>query len=355
MAQRMLSDRVHGSLDYGELARLGLRPGDVIDFSANTFADGLPQRIAEALASTNVTHYPDREMEPARSELAACLGVGPRELAIGAGACSLLWRLVAMTPAGSTVGVVGPTFSEFRTAAIAHGRRVDEFCSDLGAPFALKVDDLVAWAGARERAAVYVCSPNNPTGTVLVPSDLQRIAAAVSPGILVVDEAYATPFAAPRPKRANDIVSLRSLTKILGCPGIRVGYLVAGADLCARLEQSRPTWSVGAHALTIVSTCCALVPELQERERRLKQAASALAEQLRERGVPCHQPGTPWLLARVGDGDTVRACLLERHRLLVRACASFGLAEWIRISPRLSPALDQRLISALLECVQTDA
>ena len=83
----------HGGPNYGELAALGLRPEDVLDFSASTNAFGPPTGVAEALAACDVTRYPDRGAAPLRQALAKREAVKPDHVLAGNGAAGLIWAL----------------------------------------------------------------------------------------------------------------------------------------------------------------------------------------------------------------------------------------------------------------------
>src|ERR1700730_5078373 len=85
----------HGALDHAELARLGLRPADVLDFSSNTNPYGPAPGVLNSLVGVSLDHYPDRDCVRLRAALAEFLRISPQQIVAGNGVSELLW-LVAM-------------------------------------------------------------------------------------------------------------------------------------------------------------------------------------------------------------------------------------------------------------------
>jgi histidinol-phosphate/aromatic aminotransferase/cobyric acid decarboxylase-like protein len=114
---RLQSDS-HGGPDYAELAALGMGPEDVLDFSASTNAFGPPPGVAGALASCDLSRYPDRHAEPLRGALAGYEGVAAEQVLPANGAAQLIWSIaMAYLSPGDTAAVLGPTFGEYRVPA----------------------------------------------------------------------------------------------------------------------------------------------------------------------------------------------------------------------------------------------
>ena len=103
-----------------------------------------------------------------------------------------------------------------------------------------------------QRALVFICNPNNPTGTYLEPEKVEACARAVGDKGLVVDEAYAS-FLDERWDTApllevGNVALVRSMTKDHGLPGLRLGYMVAPARAVRKVRRFQHTWSVNAVA-----------------------------------------------------------------------------------------------------------
>ncbi len=197
---------VHGAVDLAELRGLGLDPDDVLDFSANTNPYGPSPALGPALAGVALDRYPDRELVALRMALAESVGVGIERVVAGNGASELISLAAqAFVRPGDAVAVLGPTYGEYARAARLIGGHVTSWQARAEDDFQ---PDLLAFACALERLrlrVVFLCHPNNPTGTLLSPDILARLVNRYPTALFVVDEAY-QPFAAglrlgPGPER----------------------------------------------------------------------------------------------------------------------------------------------------------
>lgn len=328
---------VHGSVTLAELTALGIHPNGVLDFSVNTNPLGPAQCVLQAVRETNWERYPGDDEMPLRLGLAARAGVSPEQIVLGNGSAELLWLIaVATLRSGDRVGIVEPTFGEYARAARVVGaiptpvRDADE-------------DEPVR--------AVFVCNPNNPTGQYRGRDEIVRLLEAQPDRLVVLDEAYA-PFVEDRwcseaLLHFGNLVILRSMTKDQGLPGLRLGYLLAARPVARGIEAVRPAWSVNAGALR--AGLAALEPEAEvhvERARVLvSHARRLLTDGSTRLGFRVEPSRANFVLVHVGDGAAFRRALL-RHGFVVRDCASFGLADCVRIACRL-PEECERLLEAI--------
>jgi threonine-phosphate decarboxylase len=176
-------------------------------------------------------------------------------------------------------------------------------------------------------------NPRNPTGE-LAPPDAEAA---------VWDEAF-FPLATGTWTRGEGIV-VGSLTKLFACPGLRAGYVVApDVELAAAVRARRPAWSVGGLA-------CALLPELVATADLPGWAAATAARRgelvdvLATAGFTVVAADAPWVLVPAAGDLRER---LAAAGILVRDCASFGLAGTVRIGVPTTPGL-ARLARALLQ------
>ncbi len=348
----------HGGPDYAELARLGLSPADVLDFSASTNAYGPPPGVVEAMAAVDVTRYPDRHATSLRRAIAAREGVSPAEVLVGNGAAQLIW-LVAMAylRPGDTVFIIGPTFGEYRVASRLMGGRVVEWRAAEEADFHLDLPALEAALASHRPHLVWLCNPNNPTGIYLSVEAFARLRAAAPSALWVLDEAYRSFVAEPWPSASliadGRVVLLRSLTKDYALPGLRLGYALAAPPVIDALARVQPPWSVSAVAQA------AGLAALHDREHVLHTVASlraegaTLREALRALGWRVLPSATHFFLVEVGDAAAVRGWLLREHHIQVRDCRSFGLPRFIRVAARCLEE-NVRLVAAMeaLRCSQ---
>jgi histidinol-phosphate aminotransferase len=341
---------VHGAPDFGELEGLGLGPDDVFDFSANTNPYGPSPAVRAVLASVPLDRYPDRDALALRAALAESLGVGVAKIVAGNGASELIsLAAMAFVRPGDGVMVLGPTYGEYARAARLVGghpttwpaRAEDDFRTDLMA---------VACSLDRQKPrVVFVCNPNNPTGTLLNAEGFAGLVRRYPATLFVVDEAY-QPFAygvSALELGAANVLVIRSMTKDHSLAGLRLGYAIGPEALVEPLRRVQPPWSVNAPAQ---AAGVAALGDPAHRDRslqRLREDRETLVAGLAELGLFPVPSAVPYFLVRVGDGAAFRQKLLAR-RILVRDCASFGLPEYVRISTR-RPEENDRLIAVLRE------
>jgi histidinol-phosphate aminotransferase len=225
-----------------------LPPGRaVFKLDANENPYGPSPRVREALAGCGADHYPDPTCTALRQEIAGYLGVDPDSVACSAGCdemIDLLLRLV-LDP-GDEVITLTPSFVmyEFCTAS-NHGKTVRV---PRGEGFAVDVAAVQRAISGRTKA-IFLCSPNNPTGNLTPRSDV--IALLETGRLVVVDEAYAE-FAGcsivDLAKRYSNLVVLRTMSKWGALAGLRLGYAVLSPQIRTAMEKIRSPFNVGAAA-----------------------------------------------------------------------------------------------------------
>jgi histidinol-phosphate aminotransferase len=260
------------------------------------------------------------------------------------------FALLAETLRPARPVVVHPQFTDPDRALAAAGRPAHALV--LAEPWHLDAEAIPADADL-----VVVGNPTNPTG-VLHPA--VAIAALARPGrTVVVDEAFMDFVGAPEQATASlagardraGLVVVRSLTKILSVPGLRVGYLLAPPALAARLRARRAAWPVNGLALA-AARAAALHPErlvpIADRAARDRRALeAALRRALPQARV--HPGAAGFVLVELEGGDALAAALRERHGIAVRPAATFpGLGpRHLRLTARGGEA-DARLVAALV-------
>jgi histidinol-phosphate aminotransferase len=226
-----------------------------LDLRDNVNLWGAPPRASEALraaAPELLTTYPSVSATTLTTALAERLGVHADEVVAGCGSDDLIdacFRAVASP--GERVAHPDPSFSMVPRFARLNG--LEPVAVPLRADGAADIDAMLA-TGAR---IIYLCSPNNPTGTVTPESEIRRCIRE-APGIVVLDEAYAE-FADTRDWRADApamerVLVLRTFSKAWGLAGLRVGYGVGSRALVDAVVRSRGPYKVNALAELAAST-----------------------------------------------------------------------------------------------------
>lgn len=345
---------VHGGVNVAELRALGLRRGEVLDFSASINPLGVSPTVTEALGNLDLAVYPDPECRELRRALADRLGLEPERILIGNGATELIHLLArALLGAGAAAAIFTPTFGEFEAACRLQGVAPVHIAPAEQHTFRWDLPAAARLIAALRPALLFLCNPNNPTGTYLGPDSLEAIAAALGDtGLLVLDEAYA-PFVeqrwdATRLLRRRNVVLLRSMTKDHALTGLRLGYLLGPLAVVRQVRRWQHSWSVNAAAQAAGIAALADCGHVARGRRAVREGRRFLAQELGRLGLQCSEAAANFLLVRVGAAAALRRRLLREHRVCVRDCASFGLPEHVRIGVRRM-ADCRRLAGALRE------
>ncbi|HEY8295670.1 MAG TPA: histidinol-phosphate transaminase, partial [Micrococcaceae bacterium] len=215
--------------------------------------EAILKAVAEALEGLN--RYPDREFTELRRSLAAYLGHGLSEDNIWAanGSNEVLQQLLqAFAGAGRTAMGFPPTYSMYPLLASGTGTRY--MAGERGGDFTLTAASAADQVRRAAPNVVFLCSPNNPTGTALAPDVVEAVyeAGEASQAVVIVDEAYAE-FAhdgtasalSLLPGRERLVVS-RTMSKAFALAGARIGYLAAGAGVADALRLVRLPYHLSA-------------------------------------------------------------------------------------------------------------
>lgn len=304
---------------------------------------GPPAWMRHRLAGVDLTAYPDPT--PGVEAAAARHGLPVEHCLLTHGAAEA-FGLIAYGLRPRHAACVHPSFTAPEAALRAAGIPVTRVQRSVEDDFVLDLSTIPADADL-----VVLGRPDNPTGRL---DDLALVRALARPGrVIVVDEAFADFL--PDPHQAAGLAGLglpglvcvRSLTKLWGLAGLRVGYLLAAPDLVSRLATVRQPWPVSTPAVHAVALACAAE---QERRGRALEVEAARTEVLHDLApLPLRIWASPanYLLLHSGHRD-LRDRLL-RHGLALRRGETFpGLdATYLRTAVSLDPTVRGTLVSAL--------
>ena len=219
-----------------------------VDLSDNTNLWGIPpeaERAVREAAAAVVTRYPALYAAELKRALAAYAGVAPEHVVTGCGSDDVLDSAMrAFGEPGDVVAYPDPSFA--MVPIFARMNALTPVAVRLTAAHDVDADAMLA-TGAR---VIYLCSPNNPTGTSVSRAVIERVVAG-APGVVLLDEAYAE-FAgvnhADLALGGGRVVVVRTLSKAFGLAGLRVGYALGAPALVAEVEKSRGPYKVSSIA-----------------------------------------------------------------------------------------------------------
>jgi histidinol-phosphate aminotransferase len=318
-----------------------------VDLSDNTNLWGVPPAAGRAIREISlgaVARYPSAYVSTLKESLARYTGADTSHLVTGCGSDDVLDATIrAFSEPGDTIAFCTPTFSMIPTFARLNGLRIVE--ASYRADWDLDTDALLE-SNAR---IIYICSPNNPTGTVVSRATVERVLAH-APGLLILDEAYAE-FASDHREdlvRSSDrLLVVRTLSKAFGLAGLRLGYAIGAPRLVSDVEKSRGPYKVNAIAERAAAAAFqedlgwvrAHVAEAVDSRNRLDAALRAL-------GFAPLPSEANFLLVPVPDArDAVRR--LRSQGIAVRGFEKLPrIGDALRITAGPQPLMD-RLLAAM--------
>ena len=198
---------------------------------------------------------------------------------------------------------------------------------------------------------IFVCNPNNPTGSSVGADAFERFVARIPEDVLlVVDEAYFEyarrpdfPRSLALVRRRPGTLVVRTFSKIHGLAGLRVGYGVVDAETANLLHRARHPFNVNGVAQAAAMAALDDAGHVAKALALNTAGLETLTRELGALGIPCWPSETNFLLARPGAG--VHEALL-REGVIVRPLGSFGMPDHVRITIGL-PEENERLVKTL--------
>jgi histidinol-phosphate aminotransferase len=329
---------------------LGLDPSGIIKLASNENPWG-PSPLAVAAAKRAIEEgeiYPDGGCFALRQKLAEKWELGADQFVIGNGSNEIIELLGhVFLGEGDEVVMGAPAFVVYKLVTLLFGAKAVEV------PLVNWRHDLPAIAAAitPRTKLVYVCTPNNPTGTANTESELLAFVRGLPETVVaVIDEAYAefvaqAPDLRPVIAEGRKVIGLRTFSKIYGLASLRVGYGYASAELCALLNRVRQPFNVNAiaQAAALAALDDAAFAAKTASENR---AGLALLENgFRAMELEIVPSVANFMLVKVGDGLRVFDAL-QRRGIIVRPVKSYGLAEWVRVTVG-TPEQNRRLLDEM--------
>lgn len=340
-------DNPHGGDIYGEEV--------LLDFSANTNPFGTPAAVLEAITQVlpQLHHYPDPYCRKLVAAIAAHEQVEEKTILCGNGAAELIYAYCeAVRP--RKIVELAPTFSEYALAAQRAGCQVSRYRLKKKKDFSLDVGFL-PFLETEVPDAVFLCNPNNPTGRLIPPEQMEKILSFCKQKHirLFVDECFldlsegGQSLTACLPHNPHLFI-LKAFTKSYGMAGVRLGYgMSSDHRLLEKMARSVQPWNVSILAQEAGVAALKESAFLQQTKDVVNSQRRWLQMQLEDRGFWVCPGCANYLLFQAPEDLHEK---LRQRKIAIRNCANYpGLgAGWYRIAVRL-PEENQYLIKMIKE------
>ncbi|MGI6318809.1 MAG: histidinol-phosphate transaminase [Dethiobacteria bacterium] len=303
-----------------------------------------------------INYYPDGNSYYLKQSLAGKLGLKEENIVLGNGADELITLLgAAYLNPGDEIVMAQPSFSEYDfSARLMDAVPIYVPCKD----YYHDLEAMAAAINSRTRI-VYICNPNNPTGTIVNKNELEGFLEKVPPEVLIVlDEAYrefvddpSYPDSLELIKRGCNVLILRTFSKIYGLAGLRVGYGLAPKQIITDLNTVREPFNV--NSLAQVAARAALEDERHLQEVKKVNAAGKeyLSGELKRMGLNHIPTQANFFFIDTGVDSKELFQRLLRKGIIVRTGDIFGYPQHIRVTIATEEG-NRRFIQALEETLQ---
>lgn len=324
-----------------------------INFSSNVYNhfdhSGLFAYLSNRLSA--VVNYPEPSPTSLEAQLATMHGITPDQIMVTNGATEAIY-LIAQTYRGGHSSILAPTFSEYADACRLHQHTV----------LSIPRPSVAIWEGSGE-GLLFLCNPNNPTGTVIPKDELTALIESHPLVTFVIDASYA-PFtlqpllSAKEVAEYPNVLMLHSMTKEFAIPGLRLGYLTGCCSLLDPIRRQRMPWSVNQVAIDAGHYLIHHREEFRFDLTALLNERERVASELKKLGIIEVWPSDTHILLcrlRFGKASALKDYLAQEHGILIRDASNFeGLNEsFFRIAVQTRPENDE-LINAISQWMEED-
>jgi histidinol-phosphate aminotransferase len=311
----------------------------IIKLASNENPFGCSEKVLTALRESqpSMAIYPDGYATSLRESLASSLNVKPEELIFGNGSDEIIEIISrALLGQDSNTVMAAPTFPQYRHNAVIEGAEVREISLIDGE------HDLERMLSAIDDKTnvVWICSPNNPTGTYISEGDLVRFLDRVPSHVLVVlDEAYHEYVVAEDyynsvelSRKYQNLIVLRTFSKIYGLAALRVGYGIANPSIIRALEPAREPFNLNSFAQLAARAALEDKEFVEQTKEKTRNGLGQFYEFCKLNGLFYYPSQGNFILIDFKiDADQVFQYLLEKG-YIVRSGRALGFPTSVRIT-----------------------
>lgn len=332
----------HGGNIYAA-SRNSQQRGEVwLDYSANINPLGLASSVKAAMlqAIDSVIHYPDVDAYDLKQAICRNYGISSELITVGNGAVELLYVLSHIIQPHNVL-VMAPTFSEYERAACAAGAQISYYVLRAHDDFKVKSKALIAQIETIQPELVFLCNPNNPTGTLMTPTEIAEVIAAAAKikSVVVVDESFLDFLhwndwtCQPLLSKFPNLIIAHSLTKFYAIPGLRLGFVLASESMTKKLHLSKDPWNV--NSIAQAAGVAALGDEVYAEQSRAYIAQEKKLFYLslaKISGCKPYEPAANYILVDIRQSHWTASALRQKmmeRRILIRDCSNYeGLDDY---------------------------
>ena len=324
-------------------ARSLYKKGVFMDANENSIGSVIPTECVSEL-----NRYPDPLSLDLRKTLENFLEVPEKNIFIGSGSDEIIDLLIRLfVEQDEEIIVLEPSYGMYRVAAEVIGIKVKSCL--LKTDFQIDIPTLLSQISSKAKI-IFLCSPNNPTGTIIKTEEVEDICKNFN-GIVVVDEAYveftSNPSLVNKISKIKNLVVLRTFSKAWGMAGVRVGYAVAQEVVIEYLNKIKLPYNVNSISSSLAIKAIENYPKMLEFKTIILKEKQKLAEKLIGLGFKVFPSEANFLLVKYPNASNIAKKLASDYGIIIR---DFGSKQRLKDCVRISigsPEQNNLLIESL--------
>ncbi len=350
----------HGGNIYALSRQLGCRPSDIVDMSSNVNPLGPPSDLFSFICDNLdvITSLPEVDAESAIKSFASFYNISSEKILAGSGTTEFIYTIPQVVEAKQAL-ILGPTYADYADACTMHHVDYSFLHADERALFQHDLGHVKT--KAKNADIVFICNPNNPTGTLILADDLKDMCQSCPETVFVIDESYLL-FAKNGMNESlmtcglSNVIVLNSMSKIFRIPGLRVGFMIAPEKIVETCRRYSRPWSMNSLAQVAVNH---LLENPEKIEKFIIKTVTFIQtekdffynEMQTISGIKLFHSNTSFVLIQLPEemNSYVVCDKLAEQKILIRNCSNFeGLSDkYIRVSLK-DRATNQLLVDKLL-------
>lgn len=357
----------HGGNIRDLAKKLDCTADDIIDMSSNLNPLGPPETIETVIWDNRVKiqSLPEPEAMTMRKGFARFHDIDPDRVVAGNGTTWFIYTLPKALGSKKAL-IAGPTYSDYRDACLMHGIPFEHCIAQAQELFRPDTDAISRMARAAD--LVFICNPNNPTGSLIAREKLDHLVKKHQDTVFIIDESYlpfvdgANDISMVSETRYDNLIVLSSMSKIFRIPGLRTGFLTTNPAMVEKIMKYYQPWSVNALAQVVIEHIFQhperIEPFYEKTRAYIKKEKQVFLEQLENvQGLELLDSCTYFILACLtGKKTSAEFCeQIGQQKILVRDCSNFsGLSDqYVRFSLK-KRAINDRLADLIKKVMKND-
>lgn len=333
MIERLVRKNIRKLKPYAS-ARSLYTKGLFMDANENAFGS-----VIKLPGIPELNRYPDPRSLLLRAALARYVRVPNKYIFAGNGSDEVIDLLIRLfVEPDESILIVEPTYGVYKVAADIAG--VKTLSAKLDKNFRFDAEKILR-AVTPKTKIIFCCSPNNPTGTLISQAGIKRLCSGFS-GIVVVDEAYvefaSTPSFAKLVLKTKNLVVLRTLSKVWGLAGLRVGYAIADKRIINYLDKIKAPYNLNSASAALAISALKKKKKMLEFRKAILSEREKLSKVLENLGFAVYPSEANFLLVKYSGADSIFNKLVQKSGIIVR---NFGdrklLKDCLRITVGTPP------------------